>query len=171
MPESQDTNQDDKYPSSSVSREYRSRLLTQINERFNLEGFRTLCFDLDVDYDNLGGESKEAKIRELILKFQQEDRILVLIQELQKSRKNQKWEVPPKQHMRSTASSLNICNDPSILSQVEITIHKWLRKNLFFSLAKELYLPSGSVRIENCLVFIQLKTTASGSGTKKRFYR
>ncbi len=35
-------------------------------KRRNLEELRTLCFDLDVDYDNLGGEGKEAKSRELV---------------------------------------------------------------------------------------------------------
>lgn len=34
-------------------------------EHFDLEEMRTLCFDLDVDFDNLRGEGKGAKAREL----------------------------------------------------------------------------------------------------------
>lgn len=37
-----------------------------LNDRLNKEEVRTLCADLSVDYDNLAGEVKEAKIRELI---------------------------------------------------------------------------------------------------------
>ncbi|MCA9944606.1 MAG: hypothetical protein KC449_14050, partial [Anaerolineales bacterium] len=33
---------------------------------FNLEGLQQLCFDLDVDYENLPGETKAAKTRELV---------------------------------------------------------------------------------------------------------
>jgi hypothetical protein len=33
---------------------------------FDLEEFRTLCFDLGIDFDNLRGEGKEAKARELV---------------------------------------------------------------------------------------------------------
>jgi len=39
-------------------------------ERFDLEELRTLCFDLSVDYDALGGEGKEARARELIAYLQ-----------------------------------------------------------------------------------------------------
>lgn len=34
--------------------------------RYNLEELRTLCFDLGVEFDDLPGEGKTAKIRELI---------------------------------------------------------------------------------------------------------
>lgn len=36
-------------------------------QHYTLDGLRTLCFDLYVDYDNLGGNTKAAKARELIL--------------------------------------------------------------------------------------------------------
>ena len=39
-------------------------------ERFSLEELRTLCFDLSIDYDALGGEGKEARARELIAHLQ-----------------------------------------------------------------------------------------------------
>lgn len=37
-----------------------------LNQILNGEELRTLCFDLGIDYDNLGGEGKTDKIRELI---------------------------------------------------------------------------------------------------------
>ena len=36
-------------------------------EHFSLEGIRTLCFELSVDYDILPGEGKESKARELVI--------------------------------------------------------------------------------------------------------
>jgi hypothetical protein len=45
---------------------YLSRLRQGITDAFSLEELRTLCSDLGVDYDNLGGEGKEAKARELV---------------------------------------------------------------------------------------------------------
>lgn len=44
--------------------------LTQIRQLihnyFNLEEFRTLCADLGISYDDLGGEGREARMRELV---------------------------------------------------------------------------------------------------------
>ena len=39
-----------------------SRLRQGIAETFSIDELKTLCSDLGVDYDNLGGEGKEAKI-------------------------------------------------------------------------------------------------------------
>jgi hypothetical protein len=44
-----------------------SPLLIALQEAFDLEELRTLCFDLQIDFDSLRGEGKEAKARELIL--------------------------------------------------------------------------------------------------------
>lgn len=41
-------------------------LRTQLAQRFNLDELQTLCFDLDVNYDNLSGDTLDAKARELI---------------------------------------------------------------------------------------------------------
>jgi hypothetical protein len=43
-----------------------TQLRTLLVERFNLEELRTLCFDLGVEYENLPGEGKSAKARELV---------------------------------------------------------------------------------------------------------
>jgi hypothetical protein len=44
-----------------------SRLRDLINEHFNEDELRNLVMDLPVEYDNLGGMNKVAKIRELVL--------------------------------------------------------------------------------------------------------
>ncbi len=56
---------------------------TQLREvlvqRFSLEDLKTLCFDLDVDYDSLPGEGKAGKARELVAHMQRHNRLPDLI--------------------------------------------------------------------------------------------
>ena len=62
-----------------------TQLLQTLVGRFDLEELRTLCFDLDVDFDNLRGESKAGKARELVLymkRHQQLDRLAARVEEL-----------------------------------------------------------------------------------------
>jgi tetratricopeptide (TPR) repeat protein len=52
-----------------------SQLHRFIADRFDLEELRTLCFDLGVNYDELGGEGLSAKARELLAYLDRRDRI------------------------------------------------------------------------------------------------
>ena len=62
-----------------------------LTERLSLEEVRTLCFDLGVDYDNLGGEGKSAKIRELILYLERRDRLPDLARAGERLRPDVPW--------------------------------------------------------------------------------
>ena len=42
------------------------RIQESLLAEFNLDELKQLCFDLDVEYDNLPGETKSAKTRELV---------------------------------------------------------------------------------------------------------
>ena len=53
----------------------RSRLLEQIRALFSDGELRDLCLDLSVDYENLPGEGKGDKARELILFMQRVGRL------------------------------------------------------------------------------------------------
>lgn len=53
---------------------------------YNLEEIRTLCADIGVDYDDLGGEGKEAKARELITYLKRRNKLDVLIRYIQENR-------------------------------------------------------------------------------------
>ena len=57
-----------------------------ITERFDAEELRTLCFDLDVDYDSLRGEGKAGKARELVAYLARQDRLDELIAAVQRAR-------------------------------------------------------------------------------------
>jgi hypothetical protein len=73
-------------------------LLDQVNKHFDLEGLRTLCFALGEDYDNLGGEGKRAKARELILSQYRRERMPELIAALTRQRPYVPWGEPTASH-------------------------------------------------------------------------
>lgn len=69
-----------------------TKLRNIINSRFNNEELQTLCFDLQIDYDNLGGKEKESKIREFVAYLERQGDILNLIKVISKVRPNISWE-------------------------------------------------------------------------------
>ncbi len=77
------------------SSRYLSDLHKQIDQRFNLEEIRSLCFDLGVDFDNVAGEGKSARIRELILQLARRDELQRLIDQLRRERSNVNWRDVP----------------------------------------------------------------------------
>jgi hypothetical protein len=58
-----------------------------IVNRYNSEELRTMCADIDVPYDDLGGEGKTAKARELIAYLKRRNRLDDLVHYLQKDRR------------------------------------------------------------------------------------
>ncbi len=63
-------------------------MLDILDEHYNLDEFRELCFNLGVDYDNLGGEGKRAKARELLLLIYRQDRMAELLTHVADDRPN-----------------------------------------------------------------------------------
>lgn len=55
--------------------EDRNTLHQFLLQHYTLDGLKTLCFNLFVDYDNLGGDTKTAKARELILFLERAGRL------------------------------------------------------------------------------------------------
>ncbi len=73
------------------------KLLRVLNELFNEEDLRDLCFDLrvrdpDVDYDNLPGRAKKDKARELIIFYSHRKRLGVLVAAIIDLRPNISWD-------------------------------------------------------------------------------
>jgi hypothetical protein len=63
-----------------------AKLRTLIVGRFDLEELRTLCFDLEVDFDGLRGEGLRAKARELVAYFQRRGKLPRLVAEIRRQR-------------------------------------------------------------------------------------
>ncbi|MFN2134869.1 MAG: trypsin-like peptidase domain-containing protein [Candidatus Promineifilaceae bacterium] len=55
--------------------EYLTEIYQLLDQHFNQEELRTLCFTLEVDYDSLGGSGKSAKARELVLYLNRRNQI------------------------------------------------------------------------------------------------
>lgn len=66
-------------------------LLSKINKHFGEDDLKTLCFDLDVDYENLAGETKSSKARELILELERQGRLPELVERCKRARPNVLW--------------------------------------------------------------------------------
>ena len=71
----------------------RRQLRHLLDKYFNAEDIKTLCFDLFVDFDNLSGENKAAKIRELVLHLEQNGRLPTLINRVQSLRPQVAWDM------------------------------------------------------------------------------
>ncbi len=58
---------------------YRSRVRQFLSTHFDTEELRTLCFDLGVEYDDLPGEGRAGKVRELVRYIERHERIYDLL--------------------------------------------------------------------------------------------
>jgi len=72
-------------------REYLVRLRETLAAYFDAGELRTLCFDLGVDYDDLPGEGKGNKARELIAYLERRDRLPELVRMCQGLRPHVAW--------------------------------------------------------------------------------
>lgn len=63
-----------------------ARVRETVAERFNEEELRTLCYDLDVDYDGLAAVGKGGKARELVALLDRTQRIDELVRMVQRQR-------------------------------------------------------------------------------------
>lgn len=70
----------------------RTRLRQFITKQFNVEELRTLCFDLNVEYENLSGESKTGKVRELIVYAERYGLLQKLLEQVREMRPNVPWQ-------------------------------------------------------------------------------
>ena len=64
------------------------KLLRAINDSFGENDLRDLCFELQLDFENLPGPTKKDKARELIIHFDRRKRISVLVTAFREARPN-----------------------------------------------------------------------------------
>lgn len=77
------------------SAQYLSGLLARMSPAFTQDELKTLCFELGVDFDNLAAETKDGRMRELILQFARGGRLPALLAELRAERPDEMWPDPP----------------------------------------------------------------------------
>lgn len=66
-------------------------LRQHIERHLSLEELRTLCFDLDIDFDSLGGDGKEGKVRELLAHCRRTNQVPQLLTYLARRRPVVDW--------------------------------------------------------------------------------
>jgi hypothetical protein len=63
------------YSTNRYDSQYLIKLRQALSEHFNAEELRTLCFDLDIDYEDLPGTGKIDKAREIVSYFKRRQTI------------------------------------------------------------------------------------------------
>ncbi|HIP73979.1 MAG TPA: toll/interleukin-1 receptor domain-containing protein [Anaerolineae bacterium] len=59
---------------------------------FDLEEFKSLCFSLEENYDDLRGETFKRNVEELIMKLKRQDRLFELVDLVKEERPNAPWD-------------------------------------------------------------------------------
>ena len=72
----------------------RGPFLTKLKANFNDSELRDICFELQIDYENLAGTNKADKARELMLYLDRRDRLLEILKICQQLRPNVTWVSP-----------------------------------------------------------------------------
>lgn len=72
----------------SVRPQTRATLRHALTIAFSLEELVTLCFDMGIPYEDLGGDGKEAKVRQLILYCERHDLLVHLIEFVRQTRQD-----------------------------------------------------------------------------------
>ena len=76
---------------SAAYRQKLGALQDELAARFGADDLRTLCFKLGIDYDDLPGESKQGKARELVVYCVRVSRLHELVSLCSQQRPNGQW--------------------------------------------------------------------------------
>ena len=66
-----------------LGRQYLVQLRHVLDTRFSAQELRTLCFDLGIEYEDLPGEGRASRARELVAFFERRERIPELVRAIQ----------------------------------------------------------------------------------------
>lgn len=73
------------------TQDYLKKLRQILVNRFNVSDLRDICFELEVEFEDLGGESKKDKARELLDYLKRRERILDLVRTGERLRPDIHW--------------------------------------------------------------------------------
>lgn len=76
-------------------------LQRQLVEYFDLGELKTLCFDLGMDYDELAGETKSDKARELVKTAYRNGRVPDVVHRCEEARPNVVWNQPARSYRQN----------------------------------------------------------------------
>jgi len=79
--------------------EHLTRLRQLLVEHYSTDGLKTLCFDLGIDYDELGGKGKTGQVRELLACLERRSRLSELVETGKQQRPDIPWDKLFKAHL------------------------------------------------------------------------
>lgn len=74
-------------------KEQAAHLVRQMQEAYDLDDLRALCFDFGIDYDSIEGDTKKNKIISFVLHFYKNNTLQIITDFLEADRPNHKWRV------------------------------------------------------------------------------
>lgn len=77
---------------STYSSKEMTALLDEIDTLFKDDDIAELCFQMGIDYENISGKTKRARIRDLVDQMRRNNRLLALVVRIIKARPNHSWE-------------------------------------------------------------------------------
>jgi hypothetical protein len=69
----------------------RRALRDKLARHFDMSELATLCFEIDIDFDNMPGRNKDARIRELILFCERSGKLSELVNRCRELRSHVEW--------------------------------------------------------------------------------
>ena len=119
------------------------RLRILIEKHFKLTELQVLCFDLDIEYDNLAGETLILKIVKLIEHMRHQGRLSDLLSKLAKERPMLSWPVWTDEAMETVNASssfipANAHNPFGLSGKIQNTINYLVRQPLTTHIINEL---------------------------------
>ncbi len=112
-----------------MENEFRILLRESLSDKFNLDELKILCFDLSIDYEDIPGNTKQAKVVELLQYCERMDQMEALIARIVKIRPNLKT---PLKHAEFSSKPLDesafpgaVVARPVNLSFDSFTIGDW----------------------------------------------
>ncbi len=97
-------------------RKHLVKLRRTLTDRFSEEELRTLCFDLGLDYDDLPGQAKADRARELVHHLDARRRVLELVQVGQRLRPDVSWQ--------DSAEALRLAPAGGELAEQIVALHR-----------------------------------------------
>ena len=137
----------------------------QVNDSLGIEELRTLCFDLNIDYESLKGEGKKGKIRELIIYLRRNNQVAELVDKMQELRPHINWsEMLEKTDIDGAMTIVNINDRPTKLMSQRLATVSFL---LAFAAIIAILMFSGRINLfdfgNNGANAINSQTTVSAS--------
>lgn len=138
-----------------------SGLRDLLNHHFNNDELRQLCFDLDIEYENLPGDTRILKAQSLVAQLQRQGRVFDLITLVRHQRPTVNWPDPPPptdvaaadarqvqaQALFARASQLlspyvwNPATRDALFSEAFYPAHEWVLDQIDFAGEAAVFLP------------------------------